>query len=110
MDKMGVRILIALAIGATFAVGNYIIGIIAALFFICCFESNVFVGLVIIGPQLGCVGGLIGLIVGFNLANFRRIADSWRQSHWFKAAIIGIILLALLWLVILIGVIVFGNY
>lgn len=94
---MGQRIIVGLAVGMAFAIGSCIVGVIVATLFTCCFESNVFYGLMVIDPWMGVVGGLLGLVAGLNLSGLLNFATTWRQSHWFKVAVVLMIILLFVW-------------
>jgi len=99
------RITGGLVIGLFFAVGSYIFGAVITPMYVCCFESNVFFGLMFIGPLLALAGGLFGLLLGSSLGDLRHFGTMWRQSCRFKITLFSMIGLALVWLAIVMSII-----
>lgn len=108
MNKANTKIIVGLVIGFIFMIASYVIGVVLTISYICCFESNVYLGLLFIGPFLAMVGGWTGFLAGLYVQYFRHFRASWHQSTSFKFAIICIVIFSLIWLASIVAIIT-GN-
>ena len=97
-ESIGARIFSALFGGFCFSLfGWFSSGVLISLF-VCCFESNVFLGFFDVGPKLGFFSGIAGMLLGYHWTELTKLKASWENSNKFKTSVIlaGFILLGAL--------------
>ncbi|MCA9932395.1 MAG: hypothetical protein KC415_00620 [Anaerolineales bacterium] len=104
MKQIVLRIVVGLGVGLVSAVGSYIVGAVVTPMFICCPESNIFLGLLFTGPLMALIGGGAGFLLGYNLTYLRHFAAIWHESHKFKGVVVIFAILVLLWFMVLLAI------